>query len=235
MAKPSKAAKARADLAGTMLKPVRVDVGNSIPRRGQPKTPTRAGRQRLTILAGMYHSGFSYKEIALQTGLSAAQVRRDVIAAEMHYHLADRYAKVVMRLDGEAVPLAVDHLIDTLESDPTDAGDKDRKDAAMYRTLEGRGLFRQFGPDSEKGNRPATMALQVNFSAPAGTSPVPSSAQIVGVSRAIPERRAAAVLSLPGREEGGPHADAGVGVGRGVEGATRAAGTRQAVPADFAD
>lgn len=159
-----------------LVRPVMVDVGD----RNGP-VPTRAGKQRMAVIAGLFHAGFSYKEIAAQTGISAWTVRRDVLAAEKHYRLSERVANVLVRRDAEAAPLAMDHLIATLES--TEAERVGAKDMMAMRTLEGTGVFRSFTSESGKHAAPQTMALQVNFSAPPGRVMPTQQAQIVGASR----------------------------------------------------
>jgi hypothetical protein len=155
------------------------------------------------VVAGLYHAGFSYADIARQTGLSVDRVRKDVALGEQHFHLADRLSKVVMRLDNEAVPLAVDHLIATLES--TDKADVGRKDEAMYRTLAGRGAFRTYTQDDGAGRAPTTMALQVQFTTPpGGLTATALTAQVVGASR--PEADPAPAPAPPLRLAGVPHA-----------------------------
>jgi hypothetical protein len=167
-----------------------VDVGaantNGIPkdRKGEAM-PTRKGVQRMTVLAGLFHAGFSYKDIARQTGYSVELIRKDVALATKHFNLADRLQKSLIRLDTEAVPLAIDRLVETLEDDSAEAAPHRRE--AMYRTLEGRGAFRSYvsGDGKGGGGAPAQMALQVNFTTPAGMTLPAQTAQIVGAVRTV--------------------------------------------------
>ena len=194
-----------------LIQPVRVDVGKATQRQRDPnRIPTRAGKQRITILAALWHAGFTYADIARQTGIPPNLVRRDIALAEQHYKLADRLSKVMIRVDAEAVPQAVDNLIATLESEKPE--DSARRDEATYRTLSGRGVFRQFASDDGKPAAPTQMALQVNFSAPPGMTMPQQTAQIVGVSRGVPiEHRGRGVRAEEapaGRESDGAGPDA---------------------------
>lgn len=171
-----------------LVKPLLVDVGAALGGRGIRTTrrealPTRQGKQRMAVVAALYHAGFSYRDIEAQTGMSYATIRKDVALADKHFNLSNRLAQVFVRMDTEAVPLAVDNLIDTLKDAAPER--QAAKDEATYKTLEGRGLFRQFNVDSGgEGSKPSTMALQVNFAAPVGMVLPHQQAQIVGAARA---------------------------------------------------
>lgn len=217
-----KAKRRRAIFVDPLVRPILVDQGS----RARSMPPTRTGKQRLAIVAALFYAGFTYKDIEKQTGLSPLQIRKDVALAEQHYNIADRLSAVMMRLDSEAVPLAVDHVIATLES--ADTKDNARKDVIAADVLTGRGLFRSHRAAEDRERAPAPMAFQVNFTTAPSVGGSTPQAQIVGVSRAVQERSPTQVAVRQQADDGGP-------VGTRDAPGHAPARTRQALPTDFAD
>lgn len=179
---------------------------------------------RMAVVSALWHTGFSYTEITAQTGLSGQEIRAALAKGNRYYVLQKRLAAIVMRVESEMIPLAVDHLIQTLSS--TDKADDARKDTIALQALSGRGVFRAHRAVDEQAERPSQMNFQVNFSAQKDGTGVPQ-AQIVGASRSLlikaempptsdelAETQAAMMQSLK---------------------AERAHEPREAVPADFVD
>lgn len=149
--------------------------------------------QRIAIVTALYHGGFTIGQIAQQTGLSRPQVSLDLETADKRTDIAKRLIGVGMRLDAEAVPLAVQNIINTLSLTGNDPEVARRRDEASFKILAGRGLL----PGAQPGQGAATTGavnLNVVFT---GDRPTPATMQIVGSSRTEEAKDALRELSPP--------------------------------------
>lgn len=141
-----------------------------------------AKRLEIATCTALYHCGFTMTQIMAQTNLSREAIRKYIHEGQEQFRLADRVAAAMMRLQGEALPQAVENLVEQLET--TNVDHLGRKDAATMATLNGLGAFRS-GADTAPPAPPQVMALQVQFAAPPGMVAPVQTAQIVGSPRVI--------------------------------------------------
>lgn len=130
---------------------------------------------RITIVAALKAQGYSRAQIAKATGLSLSAVAWTLRRARERKLLADGMVEAVQELDQEAVPLAVEGLLRLLRK-----ADKD----AVFKTLDGRGLFKTHAAKDDGGGPAALPQLHINIlNAPAHFDPSQMTGTIHGTPR----------------------------------------------------
>jgi hypothetical protein len=119
--------------------------------------PDSLYEERALICLALRLEGYTYKEIEARTGLSDEQVRYACRKARRAGKLRD----VIDIIDNEAVPQAVENLLDYLRK-----GDKE----ATFKILDGRGVFRKFNNNKNEGGagQSGIPPLQINILSPSG-------------------------------------------------------------------
>lgn len=123
---------------------------------GRKELPEELYADRATVVVALRLEGYSYAEIQERTGLTVTQIRYACRKARAAGKLQD----VLQLVDNEAVPQAVENLVDKLR-----AGDWE----ATRETLRGRGVFRNFSHNKNEGTPGVTLPnLNIEIVNPSG-------------------------------------------------------------------